>query len=54
MRKQDLRIPIALLIIVLLVVLTLTVLNFLNPIYFWVLAGLSAIFAFKVLPGMGQ
>ena len=52
MRKQDLRIPLAVLVIVLIVVLTLTVLSILNPIYFWVLAGLSALFAFKILPKM--
>lgn len=52
MRKQNLRIPIVLLIIVLIAVLTLMVLGLLNPIYFWVLAGLSALFAFKILPKM--
>lgn len=50
MKAQSLRIPILLLIVVLVVVLTLTVMGLLNPIVFWVLAGLSAIFAFKILP----
>ncbi len=43
MRKQDLRIPIVLLSIVLIAVLTLTVLGLINPIYFWVFAGLSTL-----------
>jgi hypothetical protein len=54
MKKQGLQILVLLLVAVLLVALTLTVLSLLDPIFFWVLAGLSAIFAFKVLPRIGQ
>lgn len=54
MKKQFLKISVLLLILVLVVTLTLAVANMLNPIFFWVLAGLAAVFAFKILPRMGQ
>jgi hypothetical protein len=54
MRKQGLQILVLLLSIVLVVVLTLSVLSLIDPIVFWVLAGLSAIFAYKILPKMQQ
>jgi len=43
---------VCLLSILLVVVLTLTVTGLLNPLFFWALAGLSAVFAFKILPNM--
>ena len=51
---QSFKILIILLIVALIVVLTLTAISVLNPIFFWVLAGLSAILAFKVIPKMEQ
>ena len=54
MKKQALRIPILILIIVLVVALTLTIIGLLNPLVFWGLAGLPAIFAFKILPKLKQ
>jgi len=54
MKKQNLKFLIVLLIVVLLGALTLTALGMLDPIVFWVLAGVSAVFAFKVLPKIKQ
>ena len=53
LKKKNLKIPVIILIIALLATLTLTVLGQINPMIFWILAGLSAIFAFKILPKMG-
>ncbi|MBU1120293.1 MAG: hypothetical protein ABIE23_00650 [archaeon] len=54
MKKKWLKIPILLLIVLLLVVLTLVVAIGLNPVVFWVLAVLSAVFAFVILPRIRQ
>ncbi|MBN1941425.1 MAG: hypothetical protein JW772_04555 [Candidatus Diapherotrites archaeon] len=54
MKKQDLKIPILLLIVLLVAVLTLTVLGLLDPLIFWFLAAASAIFAFIILPKIKQ
>jgi len=54
MKKQVLQIIVILLSVLLLVVLTLGVFALIDPIFFWVLAGLSAIFAFKILPKINQ
>lgn len=54
MKRKNLKIPIMILIVALIVALTLTVMGLLNPIVFWALAGVSAIFAFKILPKMEQ
>jgi len=54
MENQNLKTPVLLLALLLVVVLTLTVFGSLDLIVFWVLAGISAIFAFKILPGMKQ
>jgi len=54
MRKQGLQILVLLLSIALIVVLTLSVLSLIEPIIFWAFAGLSAIFAYKILPKMQQ
>ena len=39
---------------VLVAALTLSVIGLLNPLIFWALAGISAVFAFKILPKIGQ
>jgi len=54
MKKKILQILIILLSVTLVAMMTLTVLSLLNPIFFWIPAGLSAIFAFKVLPKIRQ
>ena len=54
MEKKSLQILTLLLILLMLVVLTLTAFSLLDSIFFWVLAGISAIFAFKVLPKIEQ
>ncbi|MCX6799511.1 MAG: hypothetical protein NTW59_05460 [Candidatus Diapherotrites archaeon] len=54
MKKQSLQILILLLIAMLVIALALAVLSLLDPIFFWILAGLTAIFAYKVLPKIRQ
>ena len=53
MKMQLLQILVVLLIAVLVIALALSVLSMLNPVFFWVLAGISAVFAFKILPKIG-
>jgi hypothetical protein len=52
--QRALKISVLLLIIVLAATLTLAISGLLDPIFFWVLAGASAVFAFKVLPKIKQ
>jgi len=53
-KNRVLKIAVLLLILALVAALTLAVANLLNPAVFWVLAGLSAVFAFKILPKIKQ
>jgi hypothetical protein len=53
-KTSVLKISVLLLIFGLVVSLTLAMANLLDPLVFWVLAGISAIFAFKILPKIKQ
>ncbi len=50
MKKKAIQFLVILLIAVLLVSLTLAVASQLSPMFFWALAGVSAVFAFWILP----
>lgn len=49
-----LKVSVLLLVLALVVSLTLATMKLLNPLVFWVLAGISAVFAFKILPKIKQ
>jgi len=53
-KNRVLKISVLLLVLALVVSLTLATANLLNPLVFWVLAGISAVFAFKILPKIKQ
>jgi membrane protein implicated in regulation of membrane protease activity len=54
MKRHSLQILVLLLIAALVIALALSVLSLLDPIFFWILAGIAAIFAYKVLPKIGR
>ncbi|MFA4855492.1 MAG: hypothetical protein WC634_02815 [archaeon] len=54
MKNLVLKVSVLLLVLALVVSLTLATMKLLNPLVFWVLAGISAVFAFKILPKIKQ
>ena len=54
MKEKALKALVVLLAIALAAALTMSVTGLLDPIVFWVLAGITAVFAFLILPKMGK